>query len=52
MKRKLLLFLATLLPIVASAYDAEIDGIYYNFFRQRGNSDLSEISDLLSLLYL
>ena len=31
MKRRLLLFLAALLPIMASAYDAEIDGIYYNF---------------------
>ena len=31
MKRKLLLLLAALLPIVASAYDAKIDGIYYNF---------------------
>lgn len=29
--RKLLLLLTTMLPIVASAYDAEIDGIYYNF---------------------
>ena len=31
MKRNLLLFLVTLLPLVAGAYDAEIDGIYYNF---------------------
>ncbi len=31
MKRKLLLLIAALLPIVACAYDAEIDGIYYNF---------------------
>ena len=32
MKRKLsLIILLALLPIVASAYDAEIDGIYYNF---------------------
>ena len=31
MKRNLLLFLVTLLPMVASAYDAEVDGIYYNF---------------------
>lgn len=29
--RKLLLLLSILLPLVASAYDAEIDGIYYNF---------------------
>ena len=31
MKRNLLLILMTLLPMVAGAYDAEIDGIYYNF---------------------
>lgn len=31
MKRKLLLFLALLLPMLASAYDAKINGIYYNF---------------------
>ena len=30
MKRNLLLILVALLPVVASAYDAEIDGIYYN----------------------
>ena len=30
--RKLLLLLTTLLPIVASAYDTEIDGIYYDFY--------------------
>ena len=30
MKQKLLLFLAAMLPMLASAYDAEIDGIYYN----------------------
>lgn len=29
--RRLLLLLITLLPILANAYDAEIDGIYYNF---------------------
>ena len=31
MKRNLLLILVALLPMVASAYDAKIDGIYYNF---------------------
>ena len=31
MKRQLLLLLTALLPLLASAYDAEIDGIYYNF---------------------
>jgi hypothetical protein len=31
MKRKLLLFLVTLLPMLASAYYAEIGGIYYDF---------------------
>jgi hypothetical protein len=31
MKQKLLLFLAAMLPLLASAYDAKIDGIYYNF---------------------
>ena len=31
MKRKLLLTLLALLPMFASAYDAEIDGIYYDF---------------------
>ena len=31
MKRNILLLLVTLLPISASASDAEIDGIYYNF---------------------
>ena len=31
MKRKLLLLLVALLPMVASAYDAQIDGIYYDF---------------------
>ena len=31
MKRNLLLILVALLPVVASAYDAEIDGIYYKF---------------------
>ena len=31
MKRKLLLLLISLLPMLASAYDAKINGIYYNF---------------------
>ena len=31
MKRKLLLLLVTMLSMLASAYDAKIDGIYYNF---------------------
>ena len=35
MKRNILLLLVTLLPILANAYDAEINGIYYNF---SGNS--------------
>ena len=30
MKKYLYLFLLSLLPMVASAYDAEINGIYYN----------------------
>ncbi|MBO7118901.1 MAG: leucine-rich repeat protein [Bacteroidaceae bacterium] len=30
MIRKLLLILVSLLPVLASAYDAEVDGIYYN----------------------
>ena len=49
MKRKLLLLLVALLPMIASAYDAQIDGIYYNFsgdnatvtFREFDNSDYS-----------
>ena len=31
MKRNLLTILVALLPLLASAYDAKIDGIYYNF---------------------
>lgn len=31
MKKQLLLLVMMLLPIIASAYDAQIDGIYYNF---------------------
>ena len=31
MKRKLLLLLVALLPMIASAYQAQIDGIYYDF---------------------
>jgi len=31
MKRKLLLLLVALLPMIASAYQAKIDGIYYDF---------------------
>ena len=31
MKKQLLLLFLALLPLFASAYDAEIDGIYYNF---------------------
>jgi len=31
MNRKLVLVIMTLLPIVVSAYDAKVDGIYYNF---------------------
>ena len=31
MKRNLLHILIALLPVVANAYDAKIDGIYYNF---------------------
>ena len=31
MKKKLLLFILMLLPMAASAYDAKIGGIYYNF---------------------
>lgn len=30
MKRQFLLILVALLPVLASAYDAEVDGIYYN----------------------
>ncbi len=30
MKKLLLLFVLIMLPLLASAYDAEIDGIYYN----------------------
>ena len=30
MKKQLLLFILLLLPIMASAYDVKIDGIYYN----------------------
>ena len=49
MKRNLLLILVALLPMVASAYDAKIDGIYYKFSRDKatvtyqkyGNSDYS-----------
>lgn len=32
MKQKLLLFLLVLLPMAANAYDAYINGIYYNFY--------------------
>ena len=39
MKRRILLLLTTLLPLVASAYDAEIDGIFYNF-----NGDEAEVT--------
>ena len=39
MKRNLLFILVALLPVVASAYDAEIDGIYYNF-----SSDEAEVT--------
>ena len=31
MKKVTFLFLAAILPIVASAYQAKIDGIYYDF---------------------
>ena len=31
MKKQLLLLFLALLPLFASAYDAKIDGIYYNF---------------------
>ena len=31
MKRNILLLLVTLLPVVANAYNAEINGIYYDF---------------------
>ena len=39
MKKRLLPFLMALLPIAASAYDAKIDGIYYNF-----NGDEAEVT--------
>ena len=39
MKRRIVILLATMLPLVASAYDAEIDGIYYNF-----NGDEAEVT--------
>ena len=32
MKKLILLFVLPLLPLVASAYDAKIDGIYYKFY--------------------
>ena len=32
MKNKILFFLLIQLPLVANAYDAEIDGIFYNFY--------------------
>ena len=34
MKRNILLLLVALLPMVASAYDAKINGIYYNFISE------------------
>ena len=39
MKRRFLILLTTLLPLVASAQDAEIDGIFYNF-----NGDEAEVT--------
>lgn len=40
--KKLLLFIVTLmLPIVASAYDAQIDGIYYKLNK---NSETAEVT--------
>ena len=39
MKRRIFILLATMLPLVASAYDAEIDGIWYNF-----NGDEAEVT--------
>ncbi len=48
MKQKLLLLLTALLPMAASAYDAQIDGIYYNFISE---SEAEVTSDYLGAYF-
>lgn len=43
MKKQLLLFVMTLLPMVASADAVEIDGIYYNLL-PKGVSNIAEVT--------
>ena len=42
MKQKLLLLLVSMLPVVANAYDAKIDGIYYNFSEEKATVTYQE----------
>ena len=42
--KQLLLFVMALLPLAASAYDAEIDGIYYNLTSNDG-SNYAEVTN-------
>jgi hypothetical protein len=44
MKRNLLLILGALLPLMANAYDAEIDGIYYNFSGEEATVTYKDIN--------
>ena len=45
MKRKLLLLLVALLPMIASAYQAKIDGIYYDFSGDNATVTYQEYDD-------
>ena len=39
--KKLLLSVMLVLPMVASAYDAKVDGIYYNFDKQKKTAEVT-----------
>ena len=41
MKRNLLLFLISILPLMASAYDVEIEGIYYNVIKKAKRAEVT-----------
>lgn len=47
MKRRLLIILFFLLPVIASAYDAKIDGIYYNLNAEEKTAEVTFLYDTM-----
>lgn len=44
MKKTLLFFLAIIIPVMASAFDAYVNGIYYNFISNFNSARTAEVT--------